>query len=65
MEAVSIILLRKLSEKLRERASEMGYLPEELAVEFLRKGLNEKLDPEKLVEQYKGAINIWKRRRSF
>ncbi|MFQ6062844.1 MAG: PaREP1 family protein [Methanosarcinales archaeon] len=52
MEAVSIILPQKLGVKLREKAEETGYLPEELGVEFVRKGLNEELDPEELVEHY-------------
>lgn len=37
---------RQLSEKLSEKAKEMGYLPEELGVELLSKSLNEELDPE-------------------
>jgi uncharacterized protein (UPF0332 family) len=52
MAAASIILPRKLSDKLREKAAEAGYLPDELGVEFVRRGLNEELDPEDLVEQY-------------
>ena len=43
---------RQLSEKLSEKAEEMGYLPEELGVELLSKSLNEELDPEGLVEHY-------------
>lgn len=35
---------RKLGDKLREKAEEAGYLPEELAVELLHKDLNEELD---------------------
>lgn len=48
----SIILPRKRGDKLREKAAETGYLPDELGVELLRQGLNEQLDPEDLVEQY-------------
>ncbi|NQE04397.1 hypothetical protein C5S32_00865, partial [ANME-1 cluster archaeon GoMg1] len=48
-----IILPRKLSDKIREKAAETGYLPDELGVEFVRMGLNEELDPEDLVEQYR------------
>ncbi|MDI6884775.1 MAG: PaREP1 family protein [archaeon] len=47
-----IILPKKLGEKLRARAEERGYLPEELGVELLRKSLNEDLDPEDLAEHY-------------
>jgi len=49
----SIILPKKLGDKLREKAEEAGYLPDELAVELLHNDLNEKLDPEDLVEQYR------------
>jgi hypothetical protein len=52
MGAASTTLLQRLSEKLREEAEETGYLPEELGVEFVLKGLNEELDPEDLVEHY-------------
>ena len=52
MATASIILPRKLGDKLREKAMETGYLPEELGVEFVRRCLNEELDPEDLVEQY-------------
>ncbi|MCK4398583.1 MAG: PaREP1 family protein [Methanophagales archaeon] len=52
MEATSVILPQKLGLKLREKAEEMGYLPEELGVELLSKSLNEELDPEGLVEHY-------------
>ena len=52
MGAASITLPRRLSEKLSEKAQEMGYLPEELGVELLSKSLNEELDPEGLVEHY-------------
>ena len=53
MASESILLPRKLGEKLREKAAETGWLPDELVVEFDRKGLNEELDPEDLVEQYR------------
>jgi len=49
---VSIILPKKLDEKLRDKAEETGYLPEELGVELILKSLNEKLDPEDLVAHY-------------
>ena len=52
MATASIILPRKLGDKLREKAVETGYLPEELGVEFVRRCLNEELDPEDWVEQY-------------
>ena len=52
MENVSLILPKKLGEKLKGKAEEMGSLPEELGIEFVRKGLNEELDPEELVEHY-------------
>ncbi len=52
MGAAFITLPHRLGEKLREKAEETGYLPEELGVEFVRKGLNEGLDPEELVELY-------------
>jgi hypothetical protein len=41
MAAASTILPQKLGEKLREKAAETGYLPEELAVELLHNDLNE------------------------
>jgi len=47
---VTIILPKKLDEKLRRKAEEAGALPEELGIEFMLKGLNEKLDPKDLVE---------------
>ena len=50
MGTASIILPRQLSEKLSEKAEEMGYLPEELGVELLSKSLNKELDPKGLVE---------------
>ena len=43
---------RKLGDKLKEKAAESGYLPDELGVELLRKNLDDELDPEDLVEQY-------------
>jgi hypothetical protein len=52
MGAASITLPQRLVVKLREKAEEMGYLPEELGVELMRKSLNEELDPEDLVEHY-------------
>ncbi len=52
MGAASIALPHRLVVKLREKAEEMGYLPEELGVELLSKSLNEELDPEGLVEHY-------------
>jgi len=53
MEVTYIILPKKLGERLREKAEAEGYLSEELGVELLQKSLNEELDPEDLVEQYK------------
>jgi hypothetical protein len=53
MASESILLPRKRGEKLREKAAETGWLPDELGVEFVRQGLNEELDPEDLVEQYR------------
>lgn len=52
MGAVSISLPQKLGDKLRDKAEEMGYLPEELGVELISESLNEELDPEELVEHY-------------
>ena len=52
----SIILPPKLGDKLKEKAEETGYLPEELGVELLRQGLNEELDPEDLVEPYQQTL---------
>ncbi|MFQ6091116.1 MAG: hypothetical protein ACE5OR_00285 [bacterium] len=49
---VSIILTKKLGEKLKKKAGEVGSLPEELVVEVVQKSLNEELDPEDLVEHY-------------
>jgi len=56
MASASLILPRKLGEKLKEKAKEAGYLPDELGVELLRKSLNEELDPEDLVEQYQQTL---------
>jgi hypothetical protein len=52
MEVTYIILPKRLGEKLREKAEETGYLPEELGVELVRNSLNEELDPEDLIEHY-------------
>ncbi|MFQ6120835.1 MAG: PaREP1 family protein [Methanosarcinales archaeon] len=52
MEVDAIILPQKLSEKLKEKAEETDYLPEELAVEMLFKSLGQELDPEELVKHY-------------
>jgi hypothetical protein len=52
MEVTYIILPRRLGERLKEKAEEGGYLPEELGVELVRKSLNEELDPKDLVEHY-------------
>ena len=49
---VTIILPKKLDEKLRKKAEETGALPEELGLEMVFKGLGEELDPEDLVEHY-------------
>ena len=38
-EVISVFLPQKLGKKLRKRAEEMGYLPDELAVELLRERL--------------------------
>ena len=56
MGAASIILPQRLSENLREKAEETGYLPEELGVELLSKSLDEELDPEGLVEHYQQTL---------
>jgi hypothetical protein len=48
----TILLPRRLGERLREKAAKTGWLPDELGVELLCQGLNEELDPEDLVEQY-------------
>jgi len=53
MDAASIILPQRLGVKLREKAEESGYLPEEFGVELIRRSLNEELDPEELVEHYR------------
>ncbi|RJS81261.1 hypothetical protein CW713_06545 [Methanophagales archaeon] len=52
MGAASIALPQRLVVKLREKAKETGYLPEELGAKFVLKGLNEEIDPEDLVEHY-------------
>ncbi len=52
MIAASITLPAKLGEKLKAKAEETGYLPEELIVELISEGLDEKVDPEDLVEHY-------------
>ena len=51
-EVISVFLPQKLGKKLRKRAEEMGYLPNELAVELLRERLNEELNPEDLVNYH-------------
>ena len=51
-ETTSVILPQKLGLKLREKAEETGYVPDELAVELLRGRLNEELDLKDLVEHY-------------
>ncbi|HEX30780.1 TPA: hypothetical protein ENG04_11945 [Candidatus Poribacteria bacterium] len=48
-----LVLPRKLSEKLKEKADETGILVEELGIDLILKGLNEKLDPEELAENYR------------
>lgn len=52
MEVTYIILPKRLGDKLREKAEEIGYLPEELGLELVRNSLNEELDPEDLAEHY-------------
>ncbi|MBE0516589.1 MAG: PaREP1 family protein [Methanophagales archaeon] len=52
VDVASLTLPRRLNDKLKEKAANIGVLPEELGVEFLLKGLNEELDPEELVEHY-------------
>ena len=49
----TVILPERLGYKLRAKAEETGYLPEELGVELISQGLREELDPEDLVEHYK------------
>jgi hypothetical protein len=49
---ISILLPKKLDQKLRQRAEETGILPEELGMELILSGLKEELDPEGLVEHY-------------
>jgi uncharacterized protein (UPF0332 family) len=56
MASGSILLPRKLGERLKEKAAETGWLPDELGVEFVRQGLNEELDPKDLVEQYQQTL---------
>jgi len=51
-EVTYIILPKRLGDKLREKAEEIGYLPEELGLELVRNSLNEELDPEDLAEHY-------------
>jgi len=53
MEAELIVLPQKLGKMLREKAEETGYLPEDLGIEFMLKGLNKDIDPEDLVEHYR------------
>jgi len=53
MGTTSVILPQKLGMKLREKAEEMGYLPDELAVELLRERLNAEFDLEDLAEHYR------------
>jgi len=53
MEAESIVLPQKLGKMLREKAEEMEYLPEDLGIEFMLKGLNKNIDPEDLVVHYR------------
>lgn len=48
MKGISIILSKKLGQILKEKAEEMGNLPEDLAIELLGKDLNKQLDPEDL-----------------
>jgi hypothetical protein len=52
MDVASISLPQKLGVKLREKAEEAGYLPEEFGVELIRRSLDAELDPEDLVEHY-------------
>ena len=52
MEVESIVLPQKLGKMLRKKAEETGYLPEDLGIEFVLRGLNEDIDPEDLVEHY-------------
>jgi len=49
----TVILPERLEYKLKAKAEETGYLPEELGVELLSRSLDEELDPEDLVEHYK------------
>ena len=53
MRAEFVILLpEKLGEMLEEKAIETGYLPDELDVELILRGLNKELDLEDLVTHY-------------
>ena len=49
----TVILPQRLEYKLKAKAEETGYFPEELGVELLSRSLNEELDPGDLVEHYK------------
>ncbi|MCK4733005.1 MAG: hypothetical protein KAT65_11165 [Methanophagales archaeon] len=53
MVSTSIILPQKPVVQLRANAEEADLLPHELALEILFNSLNEKLDPEELVEHYR------------
>jgi len=53
MRAEFVILLpEKLGEMLEEKAIETGYLPDELDVELILRGLNKELAPENPVMHY-------------
>ena len=53
MRAEFVILLpEKLGEMLEEKAVETGYLPDELDIELILRGLNKELDPEDPVTHY-------------
>ena len=47
-----ILLPEKLGEMLEEKAIETGYLPDELDVELILRGLNKELAPENPVMHY-------------
>jgi hypothetical protein len=49
---VTISLPKRIEEKLREKAEEVGAFPEELGIELLFRSLNEELDPRDLIEDY-------------
>ncbi len=49
---VSIVLPKRIEEKLRKKAEEIGTLPEELTIELIIQGLEEEIDPEELIEHY-------------